>query len=158
MPPRSRKSAGLLLFQRHPDGSLTVLLAHPGGPFYARKDAGAWSIPKGELDGDEDPLACAKRELTEETGLQPPVGEYIELGSIQQRGGKQVQAWAVEGSWPGGVPQSNTFTLEWPPRSGKLQAFPEIDRYEPFSVDEARVKINPAQVAFLERLLAAVEP
>jgi len=152
---RNRKSAGLLLYRRAPL-AIEVLLAHPGGPFFARKDEGAWSIPKGEVAASEDPLACAIREFEEETGVRPQASSFLDLGSVQQRGGKYVQAWAFESDWPGGPPRSNTFQLEWPPRSGNVQEYPEIDRLELFPIMAARRKLNSAQVAFLERLTALV--
>jgi predicted NUDIX family NTP pyrophosphohydrolase len=129
-----------------------VLLVHPGGPFWAKKDAGAWSIPKGEyVDGEEDPLACARREFEEELGTPAP-GDLVPLGEVRQKSGKRVTAWAAAGDLdPTGV-ASNTFTMEWPPRSGRMQEFPEIDRAAWFALDEAREKINPAQAAFLDRL------
>jgi predicted NUDIX family NTP pyrophosphohydrolase len=144
-------SAGILLHRTGPSGP-EVLLVHPGGPFWAKKDAGAWSIPKGEHDDAEDPQACALREFAEETGSAPAPGELRDLGAVRQKSGKVVQAWALEGDIdPEGV-RSNTFELEWPPRSGRRQAFPEVDRAAWFSVADAREKINPAQAAFLDRL------
>jgi predicted NUDIX family NTP pyrophosphohydrolase len=131
-----------------------VLLVHPGGPFWANKDAGAWSIPKGEYEeGAEDPLECALREFEEELGSSPPArGALTPLGEVRQKSGKRVTAWAAEGDIdPGGI-RSNTFTMEWPPRSGREQEFPEIDRAAWFPLDEARERINPAQAAFLDRL------
>jgi predicted NUDIX family NTP pyrophosphohydrolase len=125
---------------------------HPGGPFWEKKDLGVWSIPKGEYGEDEDPLACALREFEEELGIPPPSDVPSGLGSARQAGGKIVSAWAVEGDLdPTGV-RSNTFTLEWPPRSGVMREFPEVDRAQWFSLAEARRRINPAQVVFLERL------
>ena len=151
-------SAGLLMFRRSMSGGLEVYLAHPGGPFFRNKDEGSWTIPKGEIPEDEEPLAAALREFEEETGL--PLDEsskFHNLGSIRQKGGKTVHAWAMEGNCPPGhVLKSNTFQIEWPPRSGKFQDFPEIDRAEFFPVDLARQKINPAQIAFIDRLLAAL--
>jgi predicted NUDIX family NTP pyrophosphohydrolase len=147
----ARRSAGILL-HRHTAHGLEVLLVHPGGPFWAKKDAGAWSIPKGEHDDAEDPQACALREFAEETGSAPAPGELRDLGAVRQKSGKVVQAWALEGDIdPEGI-RSNTFELEWPPRSGRRQAFPEVDRAAWFSVADAREKINPAQAAFLDRL------
>jgi predicted NUDIX family NTP pyrophosphohydrolase len=152
----AKHSAGLLMY-RVADGAPEVLLVHPGGPFFAKKDEGAWTIPKGELDAGEDALACAKRELQEETGIAlpdtTPDTTYAPLGSIKQAGGKVVQAWAFEGDW-NGVLVSNTFELEWPPRSGKKRAFPEVDRAAFLTIEEARRKMNPAQAPFLDRLLA----
>jgi predicted NUDIX family NTP pyrophosphohydrolase len=145
------RSAGILLFRRGPDGP-EFLLVHPGGPFWARRDEGAWSIPKGEHADGEDPLACARREFEEETGAAPPEGEVIELGEIRQRGGKRVSAWALEGDLDPETVHSNTFELEWPPRSGRRQPFPEVDRAAWFGLDEARRRINPAQAALLDRL------
>ena len=148
---RSRISAGLLMF-RHKDGELEFLLAHPGGPFFTRKDEGAWTIPKGEAAPDEDLLTRAQIEFEEELGIRPH-GNWIELGSIKQKGGKTVHAWAFEGDLPDSFePKSNTFEIEWPPRSGKLKQFPEIDRAEFFAEEVARRKINPAQIILLERL------
>jgi predicted NUDIX family NTP pyrophosphohydrolase len=129
-----------------------VLLVHPGGPFWARKDLGAWSIPKGEFDAGEDPRACALREFAEETGAQPPDGALDELGSVRLKSGKLVLAFAVEGDLDPATVSSNTFELEWPPRSGRVQSFPEIDRAAWFDLPTAREKLNPAQVAFLDRL------
>ena len=150
---QAKISAGLLLFRRRGAG-VEVLLAHPGGPFFAGKDAGAWSIPKGELEAGEDPLAAARREFAEEIGVEP-VEPFEALGSVVQRSGKTVHAWAFEGDLPAEhVLASNSFTLEWPPRSGRVEQFPEIDRAEFFDLDAARAKINPAQVALLDRLVA----
>lgn len=131
-----------------------MLLAHPGGPFFKNKDLGAWTIPKGELDGAEAPEAAARREFAEETGL--PVNEpLLSLGEIRQKGGKIVVAWAFAGEVPPDfVPRSNTFEIEWPPRSGRRVSFPEIDRAELFALEEARRRINPAQAVFLDRLVA----
>jgi predicted NUDIX family NTP pyrophosphohydrolase len=148
---RSKHSAGLLLFTRV-RGEVEVLLAHPGGPFFARKDEGAWSIPKGELEPGEEPEACALREFEEETGMCASRASLIALGSIRQRGGKTVEAWAFEADWQPGPMRSNTFSMEWPPRSGRMQEFPEIDRLELFSLAGARNKLNAAQVEFLDRL------
>jgi predicted NUDIX family NTP pyrophosphohydrolase len=145
-------SAGLLLY-RQGDGGPEVLLVHPGGPFWARKDAGAWSIPKGEVDEGEDPEAAARRELAEELGSAPPLGELIDLGEVRQQGGKVVHAWAAEADFDPATLRSNTFELEWPPSSGRRQEFPEVDRAEWFPPDAARTKINPAQAAFIDRLI-----
>ena len=150
-PQRPRTSAGLLMFRRK-DNRLEVLLAHPGGPFFAKKDVGAWTIPKGEAALGEDLLKRAQLEFEEELGIRPS-GDWIELGSIKQKGGKIVHAWAVEGDLPDSFKlKSNTFEIEWPPRSGKRQKFPEVDRVAFFPEEVARPKINPAQVAFLDRL------
>ena len=140
---------------------IEVFLVHPGGPFFAKKDVGAWSVPKGEYGEGEDPIEAAHREFAEETG-QPVEAcardpQLLPLGSVRQRGGKTVHAWAFEGDWPEGVtPRSNTFEMEWPPRSGKTQEFPEVDRAEWFSLQEARQKINSAQAEFLDRLVTVV--
>jgi predicted NUDIX family NTP pyrophosphohydrolase len=148
---RSRVSAGLLMFRRS-DGELEVLLVHPGGPFFAKKDEGGWTIPKGEAAPDEDLLTRAQIEFDEELGIRPH-GNWIELGSIKQKGGKIVHAWAFEGDLPDSFElKSNTFEIEWPPRSGKLKQFPEIDRAEFFAKEVARRKINPAQIILLDRL------
>jgi predicted NUDIX family NTP pyrophosphohydrolase len=148
----ARRSAGILLY-RLEGGAPEVLLVHPGGPFWARKDAGVWSIPKGEYDDGEDALACALREFEEETGAALDPADPRELGSITQRGGKVVTAWAAEGDLDPDTVKSNTFTMEWPPRSGRSAEFPEIDRAGWFGVDAAREKLNPAQAEFLDRLL-----
>ena len=145
-----KRSAGVLLFRRI-GPQFEVLLAHPGGPFWKNKDDGAWSIPKGEYGADEDPLTAAKRELAEETGLAPS-GDFIPLGEIRQSGGKIVTAWAVEGNWEATSVRSNTFSMTWPPGSGKQQEFPEIDRAAWFSLEGARRKILKAQAPLLERL------
>ncbi len=147
---------------RRRGGKLEVFLVHPGGPLFAGKDAGFWSVPKGEIEADEPPLAVARREFAEETGrtvesCATAGGEPLPLGSVTQRGGKVVHAWAFEGDWPAGAaPASNTFTLEWPPRSGRQREFPEVDRAEFVPLEQAREKINPAQIAFLERLVEAL--
>lgn len=143
------------MFRRGKD-ELQVLLAHPGGPFFQKKDDGVWTIPKGEIIEGEDLLTRATIEFEEELGI-PPSGAWIELGCVKQKGGKVVYAWAFEGDLRKDFElKSNTFQLEWPPRSGKMQTFPEVDRVVFFSVDEARRKMNPAQTAFLDRLSAAV--
>ena len=154
----ARLSAGLLMFRRSASSGLEVYLAHPGGPFFKNKDDGAWTIPKGEIPEGEEPLAAALREFEEETGLRIDASSNVhDLGSIRQKGGKTVSAWAVEGDCPADhCLKSNTFKIEWPPRSGKFQDFPEIDRAEFFPVDLARRKINPAQSAFLDRLAALI--
>jgi predicted NUDIX family NTP pyrophosphohydrolase len=125
---------------------------HPGGPFWRRRDAGAWSIPKGEYESDDDPYEAARREFEEELSSPPPDGEAVELGEVQQKGGKLVCAWAVEGDLDPTEIRSNTFTVEWPPRSGRMRSFPEVDRAEWFTLQAAREKINPAQAALLDRL------
>lgn len=170
----SRTSAGILLY-RLANGPLEVLLGHPGGPFFARKDEGHWTIPKGEIEADETDatdaaetgrpggapaagpavlLAVARREFAEETGHPAPDGPPTELGSIVQKGGKVVVAWALEGDLDPATASSNTFELEWPPGSGRLIAVPEIDRVAWFTVDEARQRIKPTQIPLLERLEA----
>jgi predicted NUDIX family NTP pyrophosphohydrolase len=147
----------VLLFRRSGKG-VEVFLVHPGGPYFARRDAGAWTLPKGELEPGEEPLAVARREFAEETGQAletcAPEARPISLGEVRQRGGKRVEAWAVEGDWPAGaVLASNPCEIEWPPRSGRRQRFPEVDRGEFFALEEARGKLNPAQVELLDRLL-----
>lgn len=144
-------SAGIVLYRRGRAG-MEVLLGHPGGPFYVRKDEGAWSVCKGELDGSDDRYAVARREFEEETGHAPPAGDPIDLGEVVQAGGKRVVAWALEGDLDPAAAVSNTFEMEWPPRSGRTAVFPEIDRVAWFGLDEARAKINPAQRAFIDRL------
>ena len=151
-----RVSAGILLFRRL-GGRLEVLLAHPGGPYFARKDAGHWTIPKGEPDGEQDLLVVARREFEEETGIAPPSGPVIDLGSIVQKGGKVVHAWAIEGDLDPAEAISNTFDLEWPPGSGTRRAFPEIDRVAWFALDEARARVKAAQIPLIDRL-EAVQP
>jgi predicted NUDIX family NTP pyrophosphohydrolase len=149
-------SAGLLLFRSTPDG-LEVLLAHPGGPFWARKDDGVWSVPKGEYEEGTDALAAARREFGEETGLDVPAGEPWPLGQVTQRSGKRVTAWALEGDLDLTGASSNTFEMEWPRGSGRLAEFPEVDRVEWMSLSRASAKILAAQAPFLERLRQAVE-
>ena len=143
-------SAGLLMCRLR-EGELEFLLVHPGGPFFQNKDAGAWTIPKGETDPGEDPLAAAKREFEEEIGLEPQ-GNFVALKPITQKGGKIVHAWAFEGDCDTTRIQSNSFQMEWPPHSGKFETVPEVDRASFFRMAEAKQKINPAQVAFLEEL------
>jgi predicted NUDIX family NTP pyrophosphohydrolase len=149
------RSAGILLY-RAGDRGLEVLLVHPGGPFFARKDDGAWGIPKGVYEDDEAPLAAARREFAEELGSPSPDGPTLDLGEIRQKNGKRVTAWALEGDLDADVITSNTFTIEWPPRSGRRQEFPEIDRAGWFTLDAARVKILAAQAPLLDRLAEAV--
>ena|ERR1700754_954649 len=146
----AKRSAGILLYRRRPE--LEVLLVHPGGPFWTKKDLGAWSIPKGEHDEGEDARTCAIREFTEETGSAPSPGELEDLGTVKQKSGKVVQAWALEGDLDAAAVRSNMFSMQWPPRSGRMQEFPEVDRAEWFSLSAARERINPAQAAFLDRL------
>jgi predicted NUDIX family NTP pyrophosphohydrolase len=148
----AKRSAGILLY-RLSGGAPEVLLVHPGGPFWARRDAGVWSVPKGEYGAADDPLASARREFEEETGTALETGELLELGDVKQKNGKVVSAWAAEGDLDPDAVHSNTFTMEWPPRSGRTAEFPEIDRAGWFDIDEAREKLNPAQVGFLDRLL-----
>ena len=143
-----KRSAGILLFRRKPE--LEFLLVHPGGPLWARKDVGAWTIPKGELDG-QDPLQAAIREFAEETGDEVS-GDFIPLTTIKQASGKEVLAWAVEGDLEAASIKSNTFEMEWPPKSGRKKSFPEIDRAEWFTFETADAKINPAQTALLREL------
>ncbi len=145
-----KKSAGILLHRRR-DGELEVFLVHPGGPFWQDKDAGAWSIPKGEIDEGEDALAAAKRELAEETGVVVE-GEFTALTPVRQKSGKLVFAWAVEGDCDAAAIRSNTFPLEWPPRSGRMCDFPEVDRAAWMPLAEARAKIHPGQAPLLEEL------
>lgn len=152
--PRPKESAGLLLYRRR-DDRIEVLLVHPGGPLWKKKDEGAWSIPKGELDGDEDALACARREFEEETGFVAN-GPFLPLGSVRQKSGKLVHAWAFEGDCDPSALRSNGFEMEWPPRSGRMQQFPEIDRAEFFDIERARERLNPAQVDFLDELVEAL--
>ena len=146
----SRLSAGLLMY-RVKDGVLQVLLAHPGGPYFVNKDDGAWSVPKGEPDADEDLLATAQREFEEETGVKPS-GPFIPLKPIQQKGGKVVHAWAFQGDCDAEAVRSNTFAIEWPPRSGRRQEFPEIDRADFFDLATAKKKIKAGQEALLDEL------
>src|SRR3954471_13014343 len=146
-----KRSAGILLHRRR-DGAHEVLLVHPGGPFWAKKDAGAWSIPKGEYEDGEDARACALREFAEELGSPPPDGELVDLGEVRQRGGKVVTAWALAGDADADAIRSNTFTMEWPPRSGTMREFREVDRAAWFALDEARERILPAQAPLLDRL------
>ncbi len=151
-----RVSAGLLLY-RHGEGGLEVLLVQPGGPVWARRDLGAWSVPKGEyVEGEEEPLAAARREFAEELGTPPPAGETTDLGEVRQKSGKRVRAWGIASDLDTERITSNTFVMQWPPRSGRMQEFPEVDRAEWFPVAEARERINPAQAAFLDRLAEAV--
>jgi predicted NUDIX family NTP pyrophosphohydrolase len=148
----AKRSAGILLYRTGSDGP-EVLLVHPGGPFWAKRDAGSWSIPKGEYGHAEEAQACALREFEEETGSALPPGELIELGDVKQKGGKVVTAWAAEGDLDAEAVRSNTFTMEWPPRSGRTAEFPEIDRASWFSADEAREKLVSAQAELVDRLL-----
>ena len=151
-----RVSAGIVLYRRGPAGGVEVLLVHPGGPFWARKDAGAWSIPKGEYDDEDDPAARAEAEFVEELGQRAPAGPRLDLGEVRQAGGKRVRAWAVAGDIDAGATSSNTFEMEWPPRSGEKRAFPEVDKAAWFSLDEARLKLLAGQLPLLERLESAL--
>jgi predicted NUDIX family NTP pyrophosphohydrolase len=148
----AKRSAGLLPYRKR-GSSLEVFLVHPGGPFWRKKDAGAWSIPKGEYPEGEDPLDGARREFQEETGRTPD-GDLIPLTEIRQSGGKYVKAWAMETDFDASTIVSNTFFLEWPPKSGKQQEFPEVDRAGWFSIETAREKILPAQAVFLDELIS----
>ncbi|MEU5770944.1 NUDIX domain-containing protein [Streptomyces asoensis] len=151
MTPAAKRSAGLLLFRRA-DTGLEVLLGHMGGPYFARKDAGAWTVPKGEHEPDEPAWDAARREFREELGLAPPDGEAIGLGEVRQTNGKIVTAWAIEADLDPADVEPGTFTMQWPPRSGRLQEFPELDRVAWFALDRAREVIVTAQAAFLDRL------
>jgi predicted NUDIX family NTP pyrophosphohydrolase len=143
------------LFRR--SRGLELFLVHPGGPFFRNKDEGAWSIPKGEVDEGIEPLEAALREFWEETGAVPPKGELFPLGEIRQKGGKRVVAWAVEGDLEPSAVKSNTFEIEWPPRSGRRERFPEVDRADFFPPDLARRKLNPAQAELVDRLERTLE-
>ena len=149
-------SAGLLMFRKKRD-ALEVLVVHPGGPYFRNKDDGFWTIPKGEIDEGEDPISRARMEFEEELGVAAPTGKLIELGWVKQKGGKTVHAWALEGDLQDDFKlSSNTFEIEWPPRSGKLERFPEIDRAAFFPIDLAKIKINSSQRVFLDRLIDAL--
>jgi predicted NUDIX family NTP pyrophosphohydrolase len=147
-----KRSAGILLYKINHSKEIAFFLVHPGGPFFAKKDNGFWTIPKGEIEPNEDPLKTAKREFEEETGTKP-TGIFISLGEIKQKGGKIVQAWAVKGDLDIEKIQSNTFEIEWPPKSGQKKSFPEIDKAGWFGLTEAMEKINEAQSIFLTRLV-----
>jgi predicted NUDIX family NTP pyrophosphohydrolase len=146
-----RVSAGILLYRRT-GSELQVLLAHPGGPLFRKRDNGHWTVPKGEPDSDEPLLEAARREFAEETGLPLPDGSLLDLGSITQKGGKVVHAWGLEGDLDPEAARSETFELEWPPRSGRLETFPEIDRVAWFDLDEARRRVKDAQIPLIDRL------
>jgi predicted NUDIX family NTP pyrophosphohydrolase len=152
----SRRSAGVLLYRRSSDGSIEVLLAHPGGPLWARRDEGVWTVPKGEFEDGEEAWAVARREFEEETGHPVPVGEPIDLGEIRQKGGKVVVAWALEGDLDPATARSNMFPFEWPPRSGRWITIPEVDRVEWFAPGAARGRIKETQIPFIDRLLGAL--
>lgn len=148
-----RQSAGLLLYRLR-EGRPECLLAHPGGPLWARRDAGAWSLPKGEIEAGEAPIDVAQREFREETGFEPPdAAGWLDLGEIRLRSGKVVTAWAAKGDLDPADARSEPFEMEWPPRSGRLASFPEVDRVAWFEPEEARARLNPAQVPFVDRLL-----
>ena len=149
----ARRSAGLLLYRRRGAG-LEVLLAHPGGPMWTNRDEGAWSLPKGEVEEGEEARDVARREFEEETGQTPPENGYVDLGEVKQKSGKLVIAWAAEGDLDPSTATSNTFPLQWPPGSGRWITIPEVDRVEWFAAADARRKLNPAQVAFVDRLVA----
>jgi predicted NUDIX family NTP pyrophosphohydrolase len=152
----ARRSAGLLV-HRERNGGREVLLVHPGGPMWAKRDAGAWSIPKGEYESGEDALAAAKREFEEELGTAAPDGPLNDLGEVKQKSGKIVSAWAVAGDLDVTEITSNTVEVQWPPRSGKMLEIPEVDRAEWFPIHQAREKINPAQAELLDRLVAILD-
>lgn len=143
---------------RKREGTLEVLLVHPGGPFFRNKESGAWTIPKGEAADGEDLRDRARIEFAEELGIEPPASDWIELGTVKQKGGKTVHAWAFEGDLPQDfVLASNSFAMEWPPRSGRMQDFPEIDRAQFFAIELGKEKINAAQAEFLDRLVALIK-
>ena len=153
---KSKTSAGLLMFRAKNNG-LEVLLVHPGGPYFQNKDEGAWTIPKGEIEEGEDLLERARIEFEEELGIEAS-GDWMEIGNVKQKGGKTVHAWAFAGDLENDFKLvSNTFEMEWPPRSGKMQRFPEVDRASFFPVEEARMKMNTAQIIFLDRLIELLE-
>ena len=153
---RKRKSAGILLYRRRGADGIEVMLVHPGGPYWAKKDVGAWSVPKGEFDDDEDPAAAARREFAEETGTELS-GDLLPLGSIRQKNGKEVVAWALERDFDCAALRSNTFRMEWPPKSGRMAEFPEVDRAAWFTPEEARTKMHAGQAALVDRLLEHLE-
>jgi len=153
-----KKSAGLLLYRKNSQSGLEVLLVHPGGPFWRNKDANAWTIPKGEFDDDEDPLEAARREFKEETGQAAPEGDYIELKPVKQANNKIVHGWAVEGDFDPAALQSNTFAIEWPPKSGLQQEFPEVDRAAWFTPEIAKQKILKGQDRIIDELLELIGP
>ncbi len=148
-----RASAGLLVFRRRA-GRVEVLIAHPGGPLWAKRDEGAWSVPKGEIEAGEEPLEAALREFSEELGLPPPPPPYLDLGTVVQRAGKEVHGWGAEGEVDPALMVAGTFEMEWPPRSGRRRTFPEIDRVAWFEPNEAMRRLNPAQGELVTRLLA----
>lgn len=150
---KTKQSAGLLLYRMR-GAQVEVFLVHPGGPFWARKDLAAWSIPKGEIDADDEALATALREFVEETGFAVPAGKLLPLRPIRQAGGKVVHAWCVQGDVDAAAVRSNVFTLEWPPQSGKLREFPEVDKAAWFTLADAREKLHKGQVALVDELEA----
>jgi len=152
----AKTSAGILLYRRSPAG-IEVFLVHPGGPFWAKRDLGSWTVPKGEVNSDENLLQAAKREFHEETGARVD-GEFVELAPVRQPSGKVVHAWAVEGDVDAAAITSNTFSIEWPPKSGKTREFPEIDRGGWFALAEAREKLLPGQVPLLDQLIRIISP
>lgn len=154
---RGKVSAGLLMCRREPDG-YKFLLAHPGGPFFARKDLGVWTVPKGLVDPGEDLLAAARREFEEETGFRVEAERFLPLGNVVQKGGKRVHAWAFEGTCDPAALRSNLCTIEWPPRSGRTREIPEIDRVAFFDATEAKQKLLASQAEFIDRALALLEP
>jgi predicted NUDIX family NTP pyrophosphohydrolase len=147
----AKRSAGILLFRLR-GADPEVLLVHPGGPFWIKKDAGAWFIPKGELEAGEEPLSAALREFREELGSDPPSGKPLSLGTVKNRSGKTIFAWALEGDFDLAARKSNTFSLEWPPRSGTMREFPEVDRAAFFSLADATAKLNASELPLVERL------
>ncbi|HYP77374.1 MAG TPA: NUDIX domain-containing protein [Polyangiaceae bacterium] len=153
----AKRSAGILLYRRRA-GQIEVLLVHLGGPFWSKKGDGAWFIPKGELEDGEQPLSAARREFREELGTEPPSGEPLELGTVKNKSGKLIYAWALEGDFDLSAFKSNTFKLEWPPRSGQMREFPEIDRAAFFGLGDAEPKLHPAEVPLLERLRRLLNP
>lgn len=148
----AKQSAGVLVYRLVP-GDLQVLLVHPGGPFWAKKDDGAWFIPKGEIEPGEEPLATALREFREELGISPPTGEPLDLGTVKNKSGKLIYGWALAGDLDLSAFKSNTFALEWPPKSGNSREFPEVDRAQYFGIEAALVKMHPAELPLVQRLL-----
>lgn len=152
----AKQSAGLLVF-RYWEGRIELLVAHPGGPYFVNRDLGAWTIPKGEYEVGEEPAAAARREFAEEVGVEPPEGEWLDLGEVRQASGKRVRAFAVEGEVDLEGAASNEFEMEWPPDSGQIGRFPEVDRTEWFEVDEAVRRLNPSQAPLVARLVALLD-
>ena len=152
----AKQSAGILVYRLRP-ADLEVLLVHPGGPLWAKKDDGAWFLPKGQIETGEEPLATALREFQEELGIAPPVGQPRELGTVKNKSGKLIYGWALPGDLDLSGFKSNTFAMEWPPKSGKSREFPEVDRAEYFGVEAALVKMHPAELPFVQRLLEALK-